>query len=292
MLDWYPQAEHGGYYYALIHNLYKDAGLEVTIIPANPGMAPSTAVTTGACDLGLETSDKITVARGEGLPLVSIMATMQHDPKAIMVHADSPVQSIPDLDGHTIAVAPGASWFLYIVAKYKLTKIREARMTQGVGNFVHDPNYIQECFITSEPYFCEREGAKVRTFLIQDTGCDPFRIVFTTDRFLNSNKAALRSFVSASVEGWKRYLQDSRETDEAIKKLNPQMTQGQLDFSRNALIQHHFIEGFSDKGEAAGQLDPERLAKQYQILRETNIIRKDYDFTKSYTTEFCGAPKR
>ncbi|BAN98575.1 NMT1/THI5 like domain-containing protein [Plautia stali symbiont] len=36
MTNWYEQAEHGGFYQALAQNLYKDAGLDVTIKMGGP----------------------------------------------------------------------------------------------------------------------------------------------------------------------------------------------------------------------------------------------------------------
>ena len=33
-LNWFPEAEHGGYYAALVHGFFADEGLDVEIIPA------------------------------------------------------------------------------------------------------------------------------------------------------------------------------------------------------------------------------------------------------------------
>jgi NitT/TauT family transport system substrate-binding protein len=52
----------------------------------------------------------------QGQPLVAVAATMQHDPQGIMMHASSPVHSFADLEGHTMAIKTGATWFEYLVA--------------------------------------------------------------------------------------------------------------------------------------------------------------------------------
>ena len=36
LLDWYPEAENAGYFYALTHGLYAKAGLDVQISPKGP----------------------------------------------------------------------------------------------------------------------------------------------------------------------------------------------------------------------------------------------------------------
>jgi NitT/TauT family transport system substrate-binding protein len=288
LLDWYPQAETGGYIHALVHNYYKDAGLDVEIVPASPGIPGANEIITGAADLAMGQGDQVLVSASQGLPLVSVMATMQHDPKAVLVHDESPVKNFSDLDGHAVAVLPGSSWFLYITKKYNLTRIREIRMSFGVANFLHDPNYIQESFVTSEPFFCAQHGVKVRSLLVKDTGCDPYRVIFTTRKMIGSDPAAVQAFVSASIKGWQQYLIDPAATDAEIKRRNPQMTQAQLDYSRGALISYHFIDGDSTKGDAVGKLDPARMEAQYKILRDLKVIATDYDYTQSFTTQFCN----
>jgi NitT/TauT family transport system substrate-binding protein len=285
-LDWYPDAERGGFISALVNGYYRDAGLDVAILPANPGMSALGPLLSGQTEFAMSQSDMVTISRGQGMGLVSVMATMQHDPQAVMVHDESPVRSFTDLDGRAVAVVPGSSWLLYLVQKFHLTHIREVRATYGISNFLVDPDYIQQVFVTSEPYACLQQGVKVRTLLIKDTGCDPYRVVATTDDVIAHDPGLVQSFVSASIKGWQAYLHDPAATDAEIKRRNPQMTQGLLDFSRKTLIEGHYVFGDADKGEAMGKLDPARLASQYKILRQIHVIPGDFDFTKSYTLRF------
>ena len=77
---------------------------------------------------------------GNGVPLVAVAATMQHDPQALMVHQDSPVRRFQDLDGHAVAIRLGAStWFEYLVKRYQLKNVREIPATYSVANFLQDP---------------------------------------------------------------------------------------------------------------------------------------------------------
>jgi NitT/TauT family transport system substrate-binding protein len=289
-LDWYPDAERGGYICAAVNGYYRAAGLDVDILPASPGIGTLTALLSRSVDLCMAPGDQVLISRAQGLPLVAVMATMQHDPQGIMVHADSPVKSFADLEGRTIAVAPGVSWFLYITQKYHLTHVRELPVNFGVANFLIDPNYIQQVFVTSEPYVCEQQHVKVRTLLIKDSGCDPYRVVAASDQFLARDPAAVQAFVTASIHGWKTYLADPAATDAEIRRQNPEMTQGLLDFSRNTLIKDGFVAGDPAKGEAIGRLDPARFLAQYKILRGLGIISSDYDYTAAFTTKFCNPP--
>ncbi len=121
--DWYPQPEHGGFYDAQIRGYYKDEGLDVTILPGGPYVNTTQLVSAGTVQFAMGSSDNTLESIGNGVPLVAVSATMQHDPQAIMVHQDSPIHSFQDLDGHAIAIRLGAStWFEYLVKRYQLKK--------------------------------------------------------------------------------------------------------------------------------------------------------------------------
>src|SRR5271170_3077089 len=229
--DWYPQPEHGGFYDAVVKGFYKDEGLDVTIIPGGPYLNGQQLVATNAAQFGMISSDKILESVGNDEPLIAIGATMQHDPQAIMVHRDSTVRSFSDLEGHTVAVRTGSTWFEYIVGHYQLIDVREIPATYSVSNFLQDPNYIQQIFVTSEPFFAQKAGAQIRTLLISDTGYDPYRVFFTSNAFLKEHPQVVAKFVRASLRGWRDYLNDPTVANEAISKLNPALNHDQLDFT-------------------------------------------------------------
>src|ERR1035438_6730085 len=124
-LDWYPQPEHGGFYTAQLLGYYKAEGLDVTLLPLSQYESAATMVTSGKADIGLASSDQILEWDSNGLPVMAIWATMQHDPQAIMVHKDSPIHDFKDLDGHAIAAQTGAVWLKYVTARYKLHNGRQ-----------------------------------------------------------------------------------------------------------------------------------------------------------------------
>ena len=226
--DWYPQAEHGGYYNALVRGYYADAGLDVTILPGNPRDTAERRVATGDAQLGMSSSDAVLIAHEHGLSLEAVTTTLQHDPQAIMVHADSPVKTLADLSHHRVSVATGIPWFRYVVSKYHLQGVQEIPLTYTVANFVHDPTYIQQAFVTSEPYFVRQQGVEPRLLPIRESGFDSYRVLMTTRDFAAANPALVRRFVEASLRGWSEYLKDPAAANAEILKRNPEMTKGQL----------------------------------------------------------------
>jgi NitT/TauT family transport system substrate-binding protein len=266
--------------------LYAKAGLDVQIYPVGPNASVEPQVALGKYDFGLGSSDQVLIARSRGIPLIMVMGSLQHDPVGVMVHDSSPVHSFADLEGHTIAVQPGVPWLLFVTKKYHLRNLKTIPLSFDYAPFLRDPGYIQQCFITSEPPIMAHTGVKVRTLWVKDTGCDAYMALESSDQFVAAHPATVQAFVAASIAGWRGYLADPVSTDREILRRNPAMTAMQLTLTRTALLNYHLIDG---AGNAAGQLDPERLHHQYLILRDLNIIRSDYDYRRAFTTRFIGA---
>jgi len=285
--DWYPQPEMGGFYQARLQGLYKAAGLDVTIVPGGPFVVGEQQVATGAAQFAMGSSDQVLVRVSRGLPLVAVAATMQQDPQAIMVHANSPVHDFPDLEGKTVAAKPGSIWFQYVLSRYHLRNVREIPATYSVANFLEDPNYIQQCFVTSEPYFARKAGADVRTLLVNATGYRPYRVFFTSRQFLAEHPDIVAKFVKASLQGWRNYLLDPSVADAEIARLNPAMSQGQMDFSVQTLKSQHFIDGLGTPDSHLGHFTPERWSTLYRQLVDLKVTRDPIDPAAAYTLQFA-----
>ncbi len=288
--DWYPQPEHGGYYNALVRGYYAEAGLDVEILPGNPRDTAERRVATGNAQLGMSASDATLIAHEHGLPIVALTTTLQHDPQAIMVHADSPIKSFADLSNHRLSVATGIPWFRYIVLKYHLHDVQEIPLTYTIANFVHDPSYIQQAFVTSEPYFARKQGAETRVLPIRESGYDSYRVMMGSKDFVAKNPETIRRFVDASLRGWRDYLQDPSAANAEILKRNPEMTPELMLYSWQALKDGHYIEGFAAKGETVGQMTPARWQAQYDALKQVGVFQNAFDPKEAYTLDFCPKP--
>ncbi|MGC2402961.1 MAG: ABC transporter substrate-binding protein [Acidobacteriaceae bacterium] len=287
--DWYPQPEHGGFYDALIRGYYRDEGLDVTILPGGPYTNADQQLSLGATQFAMGSSDHVLQVIGNGLPLVAVGATMQHDPQALMVHEDSPVHSFKDLDGRTVAIRLGLStWFDFLVRQYQLKSVRVIPATYSVANFLQDPAYIQQVFVTSEPFFARQAGAKVRTLLISGAGYDPYRVFVTSRPYLQQHPEVVEKFVRASLRGWRDYLVHPEDINAEIAKLNPAMSVAQMKFSYEALRDQHFIAGDAPDGADLGRFDAARWTNMYQQLLQLKLIQNAFDPATAYTVQFAN----
>ncbi len=284
--DWYPQPEMGGFYQAQQSGLYKAAGLDVTINPGGPFVVAEQQVASGAAQFAMGSSDKVLEADSRGLPLVAVGATMQQDPQGVMVHADSPVHALSELNGHTVAVRPGSTWWAYLVKRFNLTSVKEIPATYSVANFLQDPGYIQQAFVTSEPFFAEKAGAKVRVMPVNATGYQPYRVFYTQSTYLQQHPEIVQKFVTASLQGWHDYLADPAKTNLLLQTLNPSMNAEWEQFSITALKSGHYIEGDGTAASHLGTFTADRWTTMYKQLVDLGVITHTFDPSTAYTTRF------
>ncbi|MBC7133198.1 MAG: ABC transporter substrate-binding protein [Roseovarius sp.] len=105
-LKWVTQAQFAGYYVALDKGFYADEGLEVTIRPGGPDIAPTQVIAGGGADVTVEWMPAALAAREKGLPLVNIAQPFKSSGMMLTCRKDSGVATTDDFPGKTLGV-----WF-------------------------------------------------------------------------------------------------------------------------------------------------------------------------------------
>jgi NitT/TauT family transport system substrate-binding protein len=285
-LDWYPSPEHGGHFQALIKNYYRDAGLDVTILAGGAGSRPLQEVGAARTEFAMGRSDDVILAIQQGLPLVIVCAQMQHDPQAIMMHADGPVKTFQDLNGRSVMAGPGSNWVVFVQQHYGV-KFNVIPMDWGLGRFMADKDFIQQCFISNEPYFAELHGVKTRALLISSGGYDPYRVIFTSRSFLREHPEAVRGFVAASIRGWVDFLHgDASAARARIQAENASESPALMDYSIAAMKRYQLVEGDPAQGESMGMLRAPRLSAMVQTLIDLKVLDTPMPLEKFVTFDF------
>ena len=270
--DWFPQAEHGGFYQALARGFYREAGMDVEILPGGPGAGIKIKVAKGEADFGLNRSDDVLLAAAQGLPLVMVGAVFQHDPQALLVRADSPVKTLRDLDGRTVIANIGMTWIPYLQKKYGI-KFNLKPNTYGIAGFLADPDAIQQCLLTNEPFFAQEHGVSVRTLPIADAGYDCYHTIMCRRELVQLRPDIVRAFLAASIRGWRDYLDgDPAPGNALILRRNPQTSPALLEFSRSEMILHALVAGDPARGEGIGEISLTRIAEQQAALLDLKVL--------------------
>jgi ABC-type nitrate/sulfonate/bicarbonate transport system substrate-binding protein len=102
-LSWTPNTDYTGVYVAQRRGYYRDAGIELTILPY-ASTAPEALISSGKADFGFSYQAGVAYARAAGQDVVAVFAPNQKGTYAIGVAANrSDLRSPKDLDGKTYA---------------------------------------------------------------------------------------------------------------------------------------------------------------------------------------------
>lgn len=98
MLDWSANTNHTGLYAAQELGYYNEEGLNVSIV--QPGAGGSDAlVAAGKADFGVSYQETVTLARTQGVPIVSIAAVIQHNTSGFAAPVDRGIRKAADFEG-------------------------------------------------------------------------------------------------------------------------------------------------------------------------------------------------
>ena len=105
-LKWVTQAQFAGYYVALDQGFFEEEGLNVTIRPGGPDIAPPQVIAGGGADVIVEWMPAALAAREAGLPLVNIAQPFASSGMMLTCLADTGITGPEDFPGRTLGV-----WF-------------------------------------------------------------------------------------------------------------------------------------------------------------------------------------
>jgi len=84
---------------------------------------------------------------------------------------------------HTIMAVPG-SIFIPIMEHTFGIKVSVTPSDYGMTRFLADKGFVQQCFVTNEPFYVRREGANIGVLLLSDTGFSPYRVWYARRDFV------------------------------------------------------------------------------------------------------------
>ena len=105
-LKWVVQAQFAGYLVAKDKGFYKEAGLDVTIKPGGPDIAPPQVIAGGGADVVVEWMPAALAAREKGVALVNIAQPFKRSGMMLTCRAETGIKTPADLKGRTLGV-----WF-------------------------------------------------------------------------------------------------------------------------------------------------------------------------------------
>ena len=286
--NWYAQAEHGGFYQAVAEGTYAKYGLDVTIKMGGPQLNGLQVMAAGQADCLMSTDMAVLLARNTGVPVVTVASIFQKDPQVLITHED--VKSFEELKGKTIFIGAAShrTFWPWLKAKYGLTDSQVRPYTFNIQPFVADANSAMQGFLTSEPYAVQKAGVKANVLMFSDHGYPAYNTTISCmEETVAKRRAALASFVRATMEGWKSYLANPAPANALIRRDNPNMTEEQLAYSVGKLRELGMVTSGDAQRQGIGIITEARLKASYDLLVSAGVIDSaKVELAKTYSTEF------
>ncbi|MEQ1824581.1 MAG: ABC transporter substrate-binding protein, partial [Pirellula sp.] len=175
LLNWYPEAEHGGFYAAQVHGIYEKYGLDVEIRPGGKTTLVPQELTLGRIQFGIANADDVLIARNQDVALVALMAPIQNGPRCIMVRKDSGIKTFGDIKNMKLQIDKSRPYVPFLKSKGFLSEGVEIVPFFGtVDQLVAGPGVATQGYNFSEPFMARQKGVEVHELMMSEIGYNPY----------------------------------------------------------------------------------------------------------------------
>lgn len=227
-LDWTPNTNHTGLYVAMEKGYFKDAGLDVEVVPYNDSN-PVLLVDSGNAEFASDTQDRMTMAKAAGADVRSVLAIEQTWTTEVSVLAErDDIKRPADLDGKTFGGfgSPADHAILKAVIRGDGGKGEFEEVT--LGGSAYEALYSRDVDFTV-PYMAwegieaKDRGVELRNFAYTDYGLpDSYQMVVVGgNKWMEENPEAAKKFVQAIQRGYQDAVENPDEAAEILQKQNP-----------------------------------------------------------------------
>ena len=286
-LKWLPQAQFAGYYVAQSKGYYKDAGLDVTIKPGGPDIAPTQVIAGKQADIVVDWMPSALAAREAGVPLVNVAQVFNQSGLMLTCKKSSGVSTPKDLKGKTLGVWYGGNEYPFLNWMTKLgyktdSDIKILKQGFNVDPLLQNQAACISTMIYNEYWQVVDAGVKeseLVTFFYEKEGVASLEdglYVLESNLKDPAFVARMAKFVKASLKGWNDAVKNPAEAAKIVVAVD---TSG----SANEAVQKRQMENvaklITNAGTAKiGYLEPAAFERTVKVLLSSGsspVIKKD-----------------
>ena len=231
-LKWLPQAQFAGYYVAAAKGFYKDAGLDVTIKPGGPDIAPAQVLAAKGADVTVDWMPSALAAREAGVPMVNVAQIFNRSGMMLTCKKASGVTTSKDFKGKTLGVWFGGNEYPFLnwMAKLGLkpdSDIKVLKQGFNVDPLLQNQAACISTMIYNEYWQVVDAGVKesdLVTFFYEDQGVASLEDgLYVHENKLKDPAFVARSakFLRATLKGWNDAVKDPAGAAKIVVAADP-----------------------------------------------------------------------
>jgi NitT/TauT family transport system substrate-binding protein len=292
-LDWVFQGPNVGFMLAQDKGFYRDTGLDVSITPGKGSVSTAQLIASKASQFGF--SDGYVVGSGvaKGMALKSVGSIFRRNPAAVVVFADSGINTPKDLEGKSIAITAGSAQFQQWPAFVKGAGLDGSKIE--VVNI--DPAGVGVALVTGRvpaiagfaqgyvPAVEARSKKDVRIFWYADYGVTVVSNgIITHEDLLKSDPELVRAFVAPTIKGFLYGRNHPEEAVATVRKYletaDPTIARRELELSWKTWVTPN------TKGKPLGWASDADWAETVNVLKQYGGVTTPLAASALYTNEF------
>lgn len=281
VLDWTPNTNHTGLYFAQEAGYFYDAGLKVNIIQPPEGGAEA-LVASGKAQFGISFQDSMAPALSakEPLDIIAIAAICQHNLSGIISRGDKEIYSFKDMENRSYATWGSAIEQTIIkhcmeseegdFSKLDMIDSTVTDVFTALNTDMIDTVWVYEYWDVVK---ADIEGYDYTyiDFKSVDEVFDYYTpVIITSGEYANENSDVVKRFLTAVKRGYEGCVKDIEAGADALCKADETLDR-ELVVRSLELLQNYFL----DEAGNWGTIDEERWNKFYVWLYENKLIEKD-----------------
>ncbi len=233
MLDWVPNTNHTGIFVAQQKGYFEEAGLEVNIVQPGEVYAEQ-AVASGAADFGVSFQEPITLARADGVPLVSIAAIIQHNTSGFASRAVLGVSSPKGWEGLRYG-SYGGSFEEPVMrglmscdgGDYDQLQVVDIGFTDPLALLKEERIDLAWIYYAWEGIQAEQEGIDLNIVMMSDwTDCIPdyyTPVLIASEQTIAERPEVVRAFLQAVSRGYMFAIENPDEAASILLEAVPEL---------------------------------------------------------------------
>ena len=222
-LDWLLTTQFAGLMVAEASGLYQAQGLRVTLKPATADINVVEAVASSSNMLGSVEQAVLLDAQAKGAKVSAVATMLQSSPLSLISDARRPVSTPQELVGKRVGLHEDGLKALALILTRQGIDPQQVTCTLIPYTEKFEPltsgqfDAIQ-CYALDEPLDYTRQTGQEPVLLrFSDFGFEAYaQVIFASNQLLAQSPDAVKSFLTATFEGWQRALQDIPSTAQLI----------------------------------------------------------------------------
>jgi NitT/TauT family transport system substrate-binding protein len=298
-LNWILYGFHTPFYLGVERGYYKEEGIDLTIGEGQGSVRAVQTVGAKGDMFGLADGGSVVAGVSRGAPVRSVVAITNSSPYALSVRADSGIKTLKEVEGKTVASAPGEAGLQLLPALFArngvdMSKVRILRV-EGAGKMVAVAEKRAEGLMAgldNQSLTLPRQGVPLIDFGYAKHGVNTVGLTILTHQdIIAQNPDLVRRFARATVRSFEaagkepeasikagQKVKPDLETDLSLAQLKVGLDLMKSEASRNLPNGHFALKDWQDT------LD---LMKQYQEL-QTDKTAADF-FTNDFVAPKSGS---